>query len=146
MNLAHTERRSALFLPLALLAALLAALALAVAALVITLTDDDGTTFVREVSVTPAAEVPAHFSERPDESAVAAAVGRAASRETASPFPGLSAQAEQAGINPAGQQDGTSHSPVEPNAIHEPGQGYRFAQPRYDGGPEEGTAARAISP
>jgi hypothetical protein len=79
MNLAHAERRSAPLLPLAILAALLAALALAVAAFVLTLTDDDGgTTVVREVSVTPAAEAPAHFEARPDEGVLAASVGAAA--------------------------------------------------------------------
>jgi hypothetical protein len=117
MNLAHAERRPALFLPVAIAAVLFAALAFAVAAFVVTLTDDDGTTVVREVSVTPAAEAPAHFSERPDESAVAAAVGRA-----------------HAGLNPAAQQYGTSQYRVNPST------GYAEPSPggSADGGPEEG--------
>jgi hypothetical protein len=90
------------------------ALALAVAAFVLTLTDDDGgPTVVREVSVTPAAEAPAHFSERPDEPAVAAAVSAAfdAPRLTESPYPGLEDKANSVG---QGWGYGTSQYRVNP--------------------------------
>jgi hypothetical protein len=101
--------------PLRAIAVLLLALALAIAALVLTLTDEDGgTTVVREVTVTPAASAPAHFKQRPDETAVAAAVGAAfdTPRASESPFPGLSKQAQ---MLYEGSQYGTSQYRVDPS-------------------------------
>jgi hypothetical protein len=122
MNLAHAERRPAFLLPLVIAALLAVALGLAIAAFVVTLSDDEGgTTIVREVSVTPAAEAPAHFAERPDESAVAATVGTVfdVTRLTKSPFPGLEDKANSVGQsaqpNPAAQQYGTSQYRVDPS-------------------------------
>jgi hypothetical protein len=103
MNLAHAERRPAFLLPLVIAALLAVALGLAIASFVVTLSDDEGgTTIVREVSVTPAAEAPAHFAERPDESAAAAAVAAAAKP------PSLSEQMAQ-------QRYGTAQYRVDPS-------------------------------
>jgi hypothetical protein len=144
MHLAHVQDRPARLTPLAI-AVVLLALGLAIAAFVLTLTNDDGgTTVVREVSVTRAAAAPAHFKGRPDESATAATVGQAfrpsASEQQAaqrSPFPGLSAQAKQ-----AGQQYGTSQYRVNPST------GFAVPQTgsRADGGPDESAVAEAVSP
>jgi hypothetical protein len=87
------------------------ALALAIAAFVLTLTDNDGgTTIVREVSVVPAAEAPAHFKERPDESVVAAAVGAAFDDPSESPFSGLEDKANSVGQEPTRPDGGPDES------------------------------------
>jgi hypothetical protein len=101
--------------PLGANALAILALALAVTAFVLTQTDDDrGTTIVREVTVTPAASAPAHFKQRPDEAAVAVAVGAAfdTPRSSESPFPGLSKQAQ---VQYERSQSGTSQYRVDPS-------------------------------
>jgi hypothetical protein len=101
--------------PLGATALVILALALAVAAFVLTQTDDDrGTTVMRAVTITPAAAAPAHFKQRPDETAVAAAVGAAfdTPRSSESPFPGRS---KQAPMRYETSQYGTSQYRVDPS-------------------------------